>query len=276
MLEKLIRDTGFNCLIKGRYGYILFNKNDTYVGRAFEKYGEFSENEVALFRQICTRGDIVIDIGANIGAHTLAFSEFVGSTGRVYAYEPQRIVFQTLCANMAINSIQNVECCQMAVADKKGMIRIPDIRYDLPANHGGFQVKEAQTGIKTPIISIDDVFETPRLKLIKIDVEGMETQVISGARQTIGRFKPFLYVENDQVEKSRGLIETIQALDYRLFWHLPPLFNPDNFAKDPENIFQGIVSFNMLCFHRSLDLNLDGFQEIIDSAEHPLKNADTI
>ncbi len=214
-----------------------------------------------------------MDIGANIGAHTLVFSNLVGPKGRVYAYEPQRVVFQTLCANMAINSIENTECYQMVVSSEAGHTLIPDIRYDLPANHGGFQVQDFQTGVKTRVSPLDAILDVPRLQLIKIDVEGMERDVIDGAEQTILRHKPFLYVENDKVDRSKALIEKIISLDYRLFWHLPSLFNPENYAKNNENIYGEIVSFNMLCVHKSLNLNLDGFQEILDPDLHPLKNS---
>lgn len=269
MIKKILDAAGFNCMIKGKYGYVLFNKNDMYVGKSFENYGEFSEGEAQLFSQICTKGDIIIDVGANIGAHTLVFSKLVGNTGRVYAFEPQRVVFQTLCANMALNSIQNTECYQMGISSESKTVLIPDIRYDLEANHGGFQIRNFKKGIQTPVDTIDNQLELPRLKLIKIDVEGMESDVVEGARKTISKHKPFLYVENDKADNSKALIEKIQSLEYRLFWHIPPLFNPDNFAGNKNNIFNKIVSINMLCFHRSLNLTLDGFKEIINSDERP-------
>ncbi len=268
--KKIIDDKVFNCLVRGRYGYVLYNKNDTYVGKSFENYGEFSESEAQLFRQICANGDIIFDIGANIGAHTLLFSQIAGPQGRVYAFEPQRVVFQTLCANMALNSIENTECYQMGVGANKTTVLVPDIRYDLEANHGGFQIKEYEKGIKTQIVTIDDFFSAPSLKLIKVDVEGMEADVVKGAINVINTYKPFLYVENDKSKYSKKLIETIQSLDYRLFWHFPPLYNPDNYAENNENIFGSTVSMNMLCFHKSINLNLEGFQEITDSNDHPL------
>ncbi len=99
----------------------------------------------------------------------------------------------------------------------------------------------------------------------------MEYNVIDGAQKTIHQHKPFLYVENDKPEKSKKLVELIQSLDYKLFWHSPPLFNPNNYAQEMEDIYPKIVSLNMLCFHRSLNLNLDGFTEITDSDYHPRK-----
>jgi hypothetical protein len=100
----------------------------------------------------------------------------------------------------------------------------------------------------------------------------MESEVIRGARKLINRHKPVLYVENDRQEKSKALIELIRSLDYRMYWHLPPLFNPNNFAGDSENLYPGIVSVNMLCFHKSIEVQLDGFMEVVDADHHPMKN----
>src|SRR5262249_49184020 len=86
----------FNHLRKCRHGYVLYNINDMYVGRSFDLYGEFSEEEALLFEQVSRPGDVVMDIGANIGAHTLVMAKRVGPTGKVLAFEPQRVVFQTL------------------------------------------------------------------------------------------------------------------------------------------------------------------------------------
>ncbi len=271
MMEKIIDTPGFNALVKGRHGYVLFNKNDVFIGKAIEKYGEFSESEVVLFGQLCGEGDIVVEVGANIGAHTLVLAQRVGNNGRVHAFEPQRIVFQNLCANMALNSIENVECHLAAVGDQDGSVQIPDIRYDVQGNFGGVDIRQFNAGHKVPAVRLDSCLDLPRLKLLKIDVEGMELEVIGGARNLIARFQPVLYVENDRQDKSKDLIELIWSLGYRLFWHLPRLFNPRNFAGDPEDIYPGTVSVNMLGLHRSVTVDLSDFQEVLDSSAHPLK-----
>ena len=270
-INKVINENGFNSVIKGKYGYILYNRNDIYIGKAIEKYGEYSEAETLIFKQLCQNGDFVVEVGANIGTHTLVLSQIVGKTGRIYAFEPQRIIFQALCANMALNSIINTECFPFAVSSFDGFIKIPEIRYDIEGNFGGVEVDKFKEGLKTQVVKLDDFLDLKYLKLLKIDVEGMESSVIEGAREIIKKFKPVLYVENDRIEKSKNLIEQIKSLDYKLFWHLPPLFNKNNFANCKDNIFSDIVSVNMLCFHNSLDIKIDGFMEIIDPNDHPLK-----
>jgi len=77
-----------------------------------------------------------------------------------------------------------------------------------------------------------------------------------GAEQTIRRYRPVLYVENDREEKSAALIRQLLALDYRLYWHLPPLFEPRNYFGVTENVFGRIVSVNMLGLHGSIPQNI--------------------
>jgi hypothetical protein len=88
------------------------------------------------------------------------------------------------------------------------------------------------------------------LRVLKVDVEGMEREVILGARGTIARLQPALYIENDRAERSRALISLVFELGYRLWWHITPLFNPDNFFRHPHDIFGEVVSFNMIGFPR--------------------------
>jgi hypothetical protein len=89
-------------------------------------------------------------------------------------------------------------------------------------------------------------------RLLKVDVEGMELSVLKGARELILRAKPVLYVENDRPQLSEALIRYIDSLGYECFWHWPPLFNPDNFFKNSENVFANIVSKNMICLPKGV------------------------
>jgi hypothetical protein len=90
----------------------------------------------------------------------------------------------------------------------------------------------------------------------------MEGEAIAGAEQTIQRFRPVLYVENDREEKSAALIGQLFSLGYRLYWHMPPLFNPKNFFGASENVFGPRYSGNMLGIHASVEQRIEGLREI--------------
>lgn len=118
-----------------------------------------------------------------------------------------------------------------------------------------------------PRVTLDAYLDAPSVALIKIDVEGMEGEVLAGAAALIARDRPLLYVENDRTERSAALIAQLFALEYRLFWHLPPLFNPDNYRGEREDLFPGIVSVNMLGVPRERDAELVGFREVLTPAD---------
>jgi len=251
----------FNQVKDCKYGKVLFNTRDIYVGKSFELYGEFSDAEVELFQQMIKPDDVVVDIGANIGAHTLYFARAVGPRGAVLAFEPQRIVYQTLCANMALNSVTNAYCFHAAVGQTPGQILVPPLDYNREGNYGGLGLGEFQQGEQVQVLPIDGL-GLGRCKLLKVDVEGMEREVLMGCALTIQRLSPILYVENDRDDKSADLIRYIDSIGYKMFWHRPPLYNPNNFFKNPQNVFGNVVSLNMLCVPKSATTNLTGFPPV--------------
>ncbi len=251
----------FNRLTQTRHGEMLVNRHDIYIGRSLEVYGEFSEGEIALLLTLLSAGDCIIDVGANIGAHTIPFAQAVGAGGTVHAMEPQRIVFQSLCANVALNNLTNVHCYQAAAGSKAGEIIVPELDYSKPNNFGGLELGGHRNGESVPVITIDSL-QLPNCRLIKIDVEGMEQEVLQGARDTISRCRPLLYVENDRANRSRPLIEFLMGMGYDLYWHTPPLFNPDNFRGRKDNIFGNVISANVLCIPPALNVALPELQPI--------------
>jgi FkbM family methyltransferase len=251
----------FNRLKQCRHGMMLYNVHDIYIGRSLDQYGEFSEGEADLFRRLVKPGQLVVEVGANIGAHTLLLAQLVGRGGKVLAFEPQRILYQTLCANLALNSITNVHCLQAAVGGASGQIVVPVLDYSQDCNFGGLELGRHQDGEKVPVLTIDGL-HLPKCDFLKIDVEGMEQEVLEGAVQSIALNAPVLYVENDRKEKSEALIRFIDGLGYDMFWHTPPLYNPCNYSGNPANIFGQIVSLNMLGLPRKLAQEVDGLEPV--------------
>ncbi|HEX2942927.1 MAG TPA: FkbM family methyltransferase, partial [Rhodopila sp.] len=237
MLKNILQNDGFNWLVPGRHGVILCNKNDIVVGRSAIYYGEYFESEVDIFRQIVQPGWHVADIGANIGTHTQALSRLVGPSGWVYAFEVQRLVFQTLCANVANNSLTNVDCERLAVDDHNGRIPVEDVDPTKAVNYGGIPLGHSHAGQYVRSTTIDDYLGGRPLHFMKVDVEGMELACLKGAQKTLSAWKTILYVENDRPEKSRELLLYLHDNDYRCYWHTPLFYNKDNFAQEEEDIY---------------------------------------
>jgi FkbM family methyltransferase len=257
---------GFNELRVCRTGPLVYNKNDRYIGRGLAKYGEFSFGEQELFRQIVKPGYFVIEVGANIGAHTVLLSQLVGPDGAVFAFEPQRLVFQTLCANLALNQCENVYARQAAVGAKGGTILVPALDPRQPdTSFGSLSLIGANDGDTVPLLTLASL-GLP-CHFLKVDVEGMEVEVLTGGLRTIQESRPLLYLENDRKERSEELLSLVLGLGYAVFWHTPPLFNPDNFAGDKEDIFPQIASFNVLCIPSELHMEVVGLPQVTDAKD---------
>ena len=228
-----------------RHGVMAFLTNDEYVGRSLDRYGEFSEVEVRLLRELVPTSGVVVDAGANVGTHTLPLARRVGAGGRVLAFEPQRPLYLLLCANIALNGLWQADPVRAALAATAGTIMVPELDLDRSYNFAGVGLGGWREGEAVQTMSVDD-HELARCDLIKVDVEGMELEVLQGAAATIRRDRPILYVENDREDRASDLIEHLLGLDYNLYWHLPPLFNPQNFRAEESDVFGGLVSLNML------------------------------
>ena len=238
-----------------RHGMMLYFKNDSYIGRSLEIYGEYSEKEAAMFCQIVQPGQVVVEVGANIGTHTVYLAKRVGPTGRVIAYEPQRLVSQVLAANCALNELSNCVIRNAAAGGVAGFLHVPPIDFQKMQNLGGLALSTESDGEKVAVECIDSL-DLPALHFLKVDVEGMEADVLRGAEQTIKRCRPILYMENDRRHKSAELISLVQSMEYTLFWHLPPLFNPNNFDGISENMFKKMVSSNMIATPKERDIKV--------------------
>jgi len=244
-----------------RHGKMIYLKRDQYIGRSLDLYGEFSAFEGNIFSHWLRPGQCVVEVGSNIGAHTLHLAKLVGPQGTVYAFEPQRLLFQLLCANVSLNEAFNVQTHHAALGRETGTIRVPALDYSAELNFGGVSLTSSKRGEPVPLLKMDSL-SVREFHFLKIDVEGMEADVIEGARSSIGKYRPVLYVENDRKENSEALIRLIEELGYDMWWHLPPLFNPGNFAGNPDNAFGRILSVNLLCLPKERAEKVPGLRKV--------------
>jgi FkbM family methyltransferase len=258
-------DASMLAIRRCRYGTMMYLRQDKYIGRSFAEYGEYSEGEVDLFRQCLRPGDVALDIGANFGAHTLPLAQLVAPGGTVFAFEPQRILFQILCGNVALNEIPNVHALPVALGRAAGRAKVPALDYRGARNFGGVSLGGTQ-GEDVPVLTLDQL-EVSKVKLIKIDVEGMELDVLTGAKATLARCRPILCVENDRADKAEALVAQLQDDGYRMWWHTPSLYNPANFLGNSTNVFGNVASFNMLCLPRESTTVIQGLREITSPQE---------
>ena len=262
-------------LVWARHGFMLINLNDHYMGQGLATYGEYSQIECEFLLQWMPSNRDAVEVGANMGCHTLPMAKALAVQGRrLLAIEPQPIIFQQLCANLALNHVRNVVTAQKACGRSSATLFYSHQDYDQPGNFGAVRLKsDAGKGDESiEALPLDAMLsESWDVGFLKIDVEGMESDVLSGAQALIQRCRPAIYLENDQPAKSRALIEQIWSMDYSLWFHLPALFNSNNFARCTENLYPTLVSVNMLCLPNEAIMKPD-VVPISDANWHPLTN----
>ena len=220
-----------------RHGTFTF-PSDTYIGKSLERYGEYSEQEVAFLCSLLKSGDAVVDAGANVGALAVPMATVVGDAGSVLAFEPQADIFDMLQANCA--ELTQATTVHGALGDRQDVLRYS------PNDWNTGSVMLGVAGDRGAEVTTLDARQLARLDLLKVDVEGMEIEVLLGARETIARCRPLIYVENERKHNTKRLLETLFLLGYRAWRHEPFLHNDDNFRGCKENLFPGIVSFNLI------------------------------
>jgi FkbM family methyltransferase len=227
-----------------RHGLMCFDPADLWIGESLLHYGEYSPVETGRLVDLLPEGGVAVDVGANIGCLTLPLAKKATS---VLAFEPQNRVFQKLCANLELNNVDNVIPYCMALGKERGMGFLASGGANCgSASLCGAQEKDEPINI-TALDNID--FSGYGCQLVKVDVEGFEAEVLEGARATLEKFKPVLYVEADRHDKCPALIALIKSLGYVPFWDITPLWVKDNFhGAAPHNGRIGhTVNINLLC-----------------------------
>lgn len=263
-------------LTETRHGVMLVNRNDHFMGQSLLAYGECSELELDFLLALAKQPGVVVEVGANMGIHTIPLAEALAKESRLlYAFEPQPVIFQQLCANLTLNGLANVRAFPYACGKQNGALTfdIPD--YKKEGNFGSTRFIALEAGITgrevVQCVRLDDLLGGARVGLLKVDVEGAELEVLQGCEGILARSHPFLYVENDQVDKSPDLIQWLFDHEYRLWWHVPPLFNPNNFRGVAENRYEAIYSVNMFGVHKASPINIEGMTEILDPHQHVIQ-----
>jgi FkbM family methyltransferase len=149
---------------------------------------------VRLARAVMPRDGVFIDVGANVGLHTLAIAQYLSEGGAVVAFEPHPINHRLLAHNLEQNHLRHVVAENLGLAETRAILT--------GASRGGSGnwslASQGDYRFEVRLFSLDDYLRDhplPRLDLMKIDVEGAEVRVLRGARRTIERFHPRIIFE---------------------------------------------------------------------------------
>ena len=189
---------------------------------------DWAEIDLHFLDRLIGPGDVFIDVGANIGIYTLRAAPLVGPSGLVLAVEPGRLSADRLAANVALNpAFGPIRLVRKAVSDRVGRATFYHVDVgDDPQTFSLLTDGSHHGTEEVEVTTIDRLMadQAPgRLDCLKIDVEGVEAQVIAGAAETIARHRPIILFEvNAQIQKHRsddksGAFHALEAFGYAFF-----------------------------------------------------------
>ena len=241
----------------GRFAHLA---SDEIIGFSLGKYGEWGEHEIDILSRYIPTGGTVLDVGANIGTHSLAFARLVGAEGTVVAIEGNPVTFGLLSHNVIANDLAGrVLPIMMLAGTQPGIIYVP-LHPTATDNLGAKSFRNAAYGERQPeTASVQGVPMCPvdslnlsRCDLIKIDVEGMEPEVLAGCRASIEKHHPVVYFEFAARDLNilKRSFDILSECGYDLRYHYANPYSQNNFRSDPENAFAGTMELNILaCPH---------------------------
>lgn len=188
----------------------------------------YEEYETEFLKKIIKNGNIVLDVGANIGYWTLIFAKLVGDKGKVFAFEPDPENYRLLLKNIAANQVRNTIPIQKAVSNHNGkttLFQSSDNKGDHRINDFYvFDGDDQRKKIEIECVTLDSVFKEQRIDFVKMDIQGAEMLAIDGMTEILSRnptmsllieFWPFA------IEKSgfspREFIERILQFGFSIF-----------------------------------------------------------
>lgn len=246
-----------NVLINSDHGLLLINRNDNVIGRCISEIGSWELHYINFLKDLIKRfypvntSIEIIDAGSNIGVYSLSMSKIDGFNVKVVAIEAQRLIFQMLNANVALNSLENIWTLHKVISDKNEetiLLECPDL--NVPANFGAYEIRKdlkysdydgkiLMPSEEVKSITLDSL-ALENCVLLKLDIEGMEDVALMGAMNLMKKSKPIIFFENHKTDYQK-VKSILKECEYAI-WELP--------------------ASNVLAVRKEWDLTIDNFVRI--------------
>ena len=235
-------------------GFLMnIHKSRDYISDNILWKKEWESSKLKIFQKYIKSGDIVADIGANIGYYTLLFSRIVND-GKVYAFEPETANFDLLNRNIEENNIENVNTSKLAISDKPKNVKL----YFGEKTHGGGSIIGYQKEYGSEIINtttLDDFFKGKNIDFLKLDVEGSEFNILKSGKETLKKVRCIVteFVPHNLVKYNicnpKDFIKLLEKSNFKLFDIDEEIGSIDKFDlnkfqrtwKDNKNLFKDIL-----------------------------------
>jgi FkbM family methyltransferase len=225
--------------------FLVFKGQDLISNHLKKELYENDLHQLALKLLINEPSGTVLDIGANLGTFCVPLARKIPKL-KFHAFEPQRIVNYQLCANIVINGLDNVQTYELALSDRDDQLNLVMPDYTKETNIGAFSIDKevreneyecATTSVTNKIFLVPlDLLTFSDVKLIKIDVEGHELEVLRGGLETLkaNNYPPIIFEawtwKPWYQEKRKALFDYLKELGY----HIQEL-GENNLARHPKH-----------------------------------------
>jgi len=196
-------------------------ENDT-ITQTIKSHKSWEGHLVNLYYRIIKKNDIVLDVGANIGYHTLHFARIVGDNGHVISFEPHKVLFNILSSNILINNLSNRVTQKnyglSSTNSKMFFCDIEDVTYDTEnlVNYGGLNLKNEKTNnLEVRVKTLDSLNFDTEINFVKVDIEGMELEFLKGSISTLQLYTPTIFIE---ISKNKNkVIKILKDIGYVIY-----------------------------------------------------------
>lgn len=221
--------TGMADLAETRQGLLMFDADDSRVGRSIRHYGEWLHGRLELALRLVSPGGVIVEAGAGIGCHAVALGRALGADGRLLLYERSARRARMLQQNLAANRIANAT----TVIGELGDSRAPDAdaRRD----------------------RVDD-FALERCDGIKVGEDADAEAVLEGAQQTLWRCRPWLMLAADDEAALGRLAARVRTFGYRAFRCATMLHAASNFYERDDDVFDGASALALVALPEEADV----------------------
>ncbi len=226
LVRRIAGDLPQHCWARVGRGQAILVPTGDYVGRALTLSGDLDRKISRTFERFARSGDLLLDIGANLGLHTLQASRIAGPSGRVLSFEPNPNMTALLRQSLEKNDCRNVTLHQCGLGSEETTLDL-----HVPLDHAGRgsllepnSKQDPLTRISVPVKTLDSLLagEGSRVGLVKMDVEGFESEVLRGAAELLSNSPPHGWIfESHNLSKglrSEPSAAILLEAGYRLFF----------------------------------------------------------
>jgi FkbM family methyltransferase len=247
-----------------RFKFFVYSEADQFISARIQRRGSWEPFPTSIMLSLIRPGDVVVDIGANIGWYTVALALKVGETGRVFGFEPEPENADMLERNVALNELRNVRVFRCALADNTGTMDL----VKSATNKGDHRLSTTSGSAEGTPITVETLdglaarhgLNVDQARIVKVDTQGAEVHVLRGAHATLARlsdecavfieFSPNLLRRHDP-EAPEVFLATVAALGRNLF-----LINSRFRTIHPVSLDE-LRRFAAVCGNASEDVGLD-------------------